>query len=312
MRRGNNPRVVMTKKGRIIAIATGSDACAEHETGIKVMLDALCNQARDEAAIVSALKAGQTVLSRLDKTAGSPEEGALYYPDVLESKRIVKNLDQLRFIEREEGTPEALLYFAPNELKFENLSSELSFPGHHPLPGEDGNMAAAWEERAFALRVRGALLVRALRDFYQAIKDQKVVFAGLIDDDAFNRLNGIVLANTELFSPSMDVSVRNAQAKRESAIRLKARDDAQELGARMRMAAAQSVLTKSKGSIANLSPGHLWVRWADKEESAIQYCLNPGYGIKADYLGPYTREQLLDWAKTGYAYPLHARRSVAA
>ena len=310
MRQGLSPQVVMTKKGQIYAIATGSDACAEHEMGAKSLLSALCHEARDEAVVVSALKARTPIFSRFDKGGEIAAEGALSYPDLLESKRLAKNLDALKFVERSDGTPEALLYFAPFEVGFDH--PELVFPGRQTFLGENINLAGAWDERSFALRVRGDLQVKALREFYQALMEQKVIFGGLLDDEALNRFNGIVLVNTQLLSPSMRQSILNAQAKWESALRLKALDDARDLTDQMQRAAAQSVLTKSKGAITNLSPGHLWVRWADKEESAIVYCLNPGYGIKADYLGPYTREQLLDWARTGYAYPLHARRSVAA
>ena len=58
MRRGNQPRVVLNEGGAIMAICTGSDACAEHEQGSATLMSALTGKSaqtkRDVACLVKA------------------------------------------------------------------------------------------------------------------------------------------------------------------------------------------------------------------------------------------------------------------
>ena len=92
MRRGFSPRIYF-ENGHLVAISTGSDACAEHECGSKELLTELCEQYANEAKIIEQLKRGECVK----------------YPELLETKRIVRRSPHLKFsVNSEQSVPEAI------------------------------------------------------------------------------------------------------------------------------------------------------------------------------------------------------------
>ena len=285
MQQGNYANLILTASGQLIAFATGADACAEHEGGSRRLMSTLCNQYANEGIIVSSLKKGDIVTC----------------PDLLESKRIVKTPPQLRFIEKSGETPEAILYLADYEVDFNYRHLHFSdFESKY----RDPNVAGAWDDKNFAIKVRGDAYVNALREFNEAIKEGKVVFAGSFfkrdTENGIGQLSGVIMANSSYFTEEDKAAIARAQVEYESDLRLKARDDCKSVQDKMRELSGQQN-----------SPGYIWIRWKDQAETDVVYCLNPGYRVNADYWGPYTRQQLLDWAGKKYSYRLSPMRLAA-
>lgn len=293
MRQGDYAKLVFTQSGNLLAFSTGSDACAEHECGSKELMSQLCNQAENDANVVAELKRrAQGKKTLVERIVGQND---VEYPNILESKRIVKNPESLRFIEKEGKEPEAILSLSRHAIGFD--SRELQFRTFISKWG-DKDAIGAWDERSFALRVRGKKYVKALKAFYEDMKASKVVFAGTFMKSR-DLSGGVILANSKFFGEEIKEDIRKAQTEHENNLRLKAADDTRELLQEMREACGNE----------NSYPGYLWVRWIDEQENGLAYCLNPSHDSQADYIGPYTRQQLLDWAKAKYSYKLTNRKA---
>lgn len=291
MRKGYDAQVLLNKKGQILAIGTGSDATAEHEQGSKPLMSALCRLYDNEAQVLKKLNAHLHRGGIHQRLASLIGQGDFVYPNVLESKRIVKP-DALQFtVTRGEKGSEAFFGLCRHPLT--EWTRELTFPASFRTTGVNPDVAGAWDESSFGIRVRGEKLVAALKELHEATLAGKVVFGGtFLAARKGQRLSGVVLANESLFTEADRQQVEKAQAEYESGLRLKCLDDSREL---------MRELYKMQPT---LNLGFLWARWRDAQESAIGYFLNPGYGLKADYGGPYTREQLVDWVKSGCSYQL--------
>lgn len=286
MRQGNHPAVLLDEAGHLIAFGTGSDACAEHECGMRPMLEALTDSVEQDADIVAALRRGEKVV----------------YPSLLEQRRI-RHPERLQFTERPaqgQRPAEAMLGYARVQLA--ECLNELDFPHPALSRGRDINLAGAWGEKAFAFRVRGDALVAALREFYQDLRNGHGVFAGLFLKSP--GMGGVIVANARRLSAGHRESIARAQTKHESQLRLRARDDVEQLRAEMRAAVPAHKHARHLG--------YLWAVWADAQESELVYALNPGCDVSAQYYGPYTRQQLLDWAASGYAYALQREQRTPA
>jgi hypothetical protein len=273
MRRGYNAALVFDVAGHLVAIATGSDACTEHECGSKSLMSALCEQLNVDGAVVAALKAGRSVL----------------YPDLLQSKMITRQVTQVQFREIKSDPPQALLGFAQNpleryvdDLQFLSLESDI----------RDNTVVGAWGENCFAIRVRGEAYVAALREFHAALLNKQVAFAGTFFKRSSQSLSGVILADTRYLSDADRSEIAEAQKKHESNLRLKARDESDRISGELNRLSGKRY------------SGYLWAVWKDREESDVLYALNPGYQVRAQYYGPYTKEELRAWAEAQCAYDL--------
>jgi hypothetical protein len=271
MRRGYESKLVFSKSGNLVAFATGSDHCAEHECGSKPLMSALTDSRVSEEWALAELRKGKTPV----------------YPDILESKRISSFPQQLQFIVTAGDVPEAWLGYDRHTLT--DYSNELRF---YDLKDQDPNVAGAWDERSFAIRVRGKKYVKALKAFHQSLLAGNVAFAGTFFKRDGDRLGGVVLADLTKVSDDDRKAVKVAQEKMESGLRLKARSEA-------------DVLTRTLAEALGRYVGFLWPVWKDHQvDGEVVYAMNPGYDINADYYGPYTKEQLLNWAKGKCSYQL--------
>lgn len=277
MRHGYHARLAFSESGNLIGFGTGSDACAEHEIGSELMQQAMSSAFDSDDSIITALKAGQQVV----------------YPSTADRKRIHKNLDRIEFIEISGRTPDeppqAILGFWEGGETLAAFKRELEF-----CEGSDADkdVSGAWDESSFAIRVRGEKYVKALREFHAAMKGGRVLFAGTFLECGVP-LSGVVLADMRYLPEEARKAMADADAKFVSAIRLRATADAPKLLAEMQELARVSV-----GDI-----GYLWAVWGDKDESQIRYVINPSYSMRkhlGNYHGPYTREQLLAWARTEF------------
>jgi hypothetical protein len=270
MRRGYESKLVLSKSGNLVAFATGSDHCTEHECGAKPLMSALTDSGISEEWAVAELRNGKTPV----------------YPDILESKRISSFPQQLQFIVTEGEVPEAWLGYDRRPLT--DYSNELRF---YDLKDQDPNVAGAWDDGSFAIRVRGKKYVKALKAFHQSLRAGKVAFAGTFFKRNGDRLAGVVLADLTKVSDDDRKAVKVAQEKMESGLRLKARSEA-------------NVLTSKLYEAFGGHVGFLWPVWKDEVDGEIAYAMNPNHNINADYYGPYTKEQLLHWAQAKCSYHL--------
>jgi hypothetical protein len=275
MRRGFNPKIILTAQGQLSAISTGSDFVTEHEIGSARMQAALSYADTGDSAVIENLKEGKPTV----------------YPSTLQRKSISKFPKELTFLETGGSTPTAI--FSYSRRSIDNYKVELKFSS---VKGEDQNIAGAWDDASFAVRVRGEAYVKALRDFNQGVREGHGLFAGTFYNPE-HRLAGVVLADARYLDELSKLVVVSAQAKYESELRLKAKADLLEL---------LKTMHKSAHAVNSsiLSPGLIWPLWKDEKETEIVYGLNPANGVMARYFGRHTREQLLDWAAAGYSYQL--------
>ena len=280
MRRGNQPGIVFDQTGALFAIATGSDACAEHECGAATLLTELTGNdtpyARD--------------LGRLLRT-----DPTLPIPDLAQSLRVTAGLEDIVFdIQRTGEEPEAILAYSArlgSEFKpFEHQSflQELAFNGF----SEPKDMIGAWGDSGFAFRVRGQFLVDKLSAFADAMKAGDVMFAGRLFEEP--RLTGVIFARTDRTQPSHLENLRQAQEKFEADVELHRRSRADELNRLASQAKAFSYF-------------HAWPVWAERKPYGdVMYCVNPGRDFNMPYGTKGSFEELSAWLSAGAKEPFRA------
>jgi len=268
MRAGNDAQLVFDPKGRLFAIATGSDATTEHEWGAQELLEALTGQAQPTAEDVAAMIRD----GRLKEC-----------PRLADRRKITQDLERIQYEEgQENGEPVAAVGYSVYHDDLKLLTHrEL---GLHSLRRRDAY--GAWDARGFGFKVRGAKHVQALREFAAKLKQGKAMFAASLLPDA--KVSGVIIAIEEMMRPEHRAALSKAQAKFELDVQLHLASRTEEL---RRLARA---LPLSKGL------NHIWPVWKDNEPGGeVRYALNPGYGVQAQYYGPYTFEELEAWLKSG-------------
>jgi len=257
MRQGFSPVITFDKRGEIFSIATGSDACAEHEVGSARLQGALCQQTIPDGSIIEDLKRGLDVV----------------YPNLLERKSIAFG-EKLSFVI---DGDEAAIGFCSNPTML-LTHRELRF-----MTGE--SVAGAWDDHHFALKVKGDKLVKKLTAFAVAVHAGDGVFAGSFLDNRF--VGGVCIALKSKLRPEHKVLINKAQAKYEADLRLKAASNLDEFHEWCRQNHQDSI-------------GYLWPVWrGNVVDGEVVYALNPGYGIDAQYWGPYTLESIKEWLLGG-------------
>ena len=291
MRKGNYPELVFDKKGNIFALATGSDACAEHEVGSAAMQRWLCSGFAGKDSNIERKLVEQ--LRQADKQPGvmakllhlSPKPVA--FPDLLSQKVIDSHLEHIHFVEGEDKhlkQPAAVLWVTDRP-----STPDLNYRELTIWKAED-EAAGAWDEHGFAFKVVGEKLIKKLKAFADKLKAGQGCFAGLFLADSGNRrLSGVIVAlHTEL-RPEHKAAIAKAQQDYESNMLLKSRSRVEELHAVAypRHGAREPHLK---------TPGYMWPVWKDGVVGGeVLYALNPHNAVKAQYWGPYSFEQLREW-----------------
>lgn len=268
MKKGSDSKLVFDKHGQIFAIATGADNCAEHECGSKPLMETFCaGDACSDEDIVATLREGK----------------AVQYPALIARKHIARNLDKLIFSTSLEGGEQVAVfgYARLGEHVINADNRELSSWNKEDVVG-------AWDDESFAIKVRGAKLVKKLHDFAVKVQAGGGVFAGtFLANHGKERLAGVIIALQMSLRPEHRQAIAQAQSKWEGDMRLKARSRVSEL---------QQLSRDNKSYPRAENPGYIWPVWQDNVvDGEVRYALNPGYGVKAQYWGPYTFEQLRDW-----------------
>lgn len=287
MRQGFDPKLLLDKKGAIFAIATGSDACAEHECGSSPLQEALC------AGYVGKDSPVKASLIKQLRQADQPDlrdrlqpQKAVQFPDLLSQKVINRNLDKIQFvqgIDERAQQPAALLCFTTRYRAPDLNDTELA------IWNKTVSVAGAWDENGFAFKVVGAKLVAKLQTFAEKLQAGQGCFAGLfLDDEKDDRLSGVILALHTGLRPEHKAALDKAQRDYESNLLLEARSRVDELHAMAYSAAPRQPHL--------CMPGYVWPVWKDGVVGGdVLYALNPNYGVEAPYWGPYAFEQLADW-----------------
>lgn len=284
MRTGYNPKIIFNPKGKIIAIATGSDACAEHECGIKPLRSLLVKSYSIDD-VINSLK---TFFDKKKNPFDCIKESRKIIPSIFDGNTIT-NTDSVHFY-KDENSEEAFLCFG-----FEGK------PDKHPnlnytSLGKSKDIASAWSSHAMAIKVKTKKLVVALEQFHHDLLEGHCAFSGSLDFNQEGRqvhLSGIVIGNKRLYKKETTKSIGRAQERYDYNVILKALSKEDDIRSKMH-----------ELSGGEMAPGFLWPEWSSNEKTGIKYGLNPGYNVKADYFGPYTEEQLFDWAKSKYSYQL--------
>jgi hypothetical protein len=299
MRKGYNPELVFDKKGNIFAIATGSDACAEHEVGSAAMQRVLCTGFAGKDSNVEATLIKQ--LREADKEPGlmarllNLDKKPVAFPDLLAQKIINNNLGDIHFVEGVDERlkqPVGLLWFSERHHTPDVNYRELA------IFDKEATCAGAWDERSFAFKVVGDKLIAKLRAFAEKLKAGQGCFAGLFLAGGTPRLGGVIIAlHTEL-RPEHRAAIAKAQKEYEDNMLLKARSRLDELN-------ALAYPRQGKREAHWQSPGYLWPVWKDQVVGGeVMYALNPSYGVDAAYLGPYSFEQIAQWIRAEKKFKL--------
>jgi hypothetical protein len=269
MERGWDGDMVLANNGGLIAIATGSVPCTEHECGSEELLQALTGFAGQSAKDVAALLKVGSIKS---------------IPSLMERRRIRANLDGIRYEEgEEEGRPVAAIGFAGLGETFHGgllRQHELQF-----MRGERDGFVGAWDSGSFGFKVAGGARVRQLREFAKRVHDGKGVFAGtFMMGSNGTQPRGVCIAIEDLLRTEHQEAITKAEAKFEAAVQLELRSRAQELRE-----------LGWKHQVPGRSAIGIWAIWKDGVVgSDVAYCVNAGYRSKGPG-GPLSFEELRDW-----------------
>lgn len=257
MRKGYKPQVVLNRAGgAIMAICTGSDACAEHEWGSARLMAELTGKSvqtrRDAASLV--------------KTMG---QGAM--PDLMEMRRIRQSLDRIVFVEAMTvfGSSAAIGFQAERGRDGwgDGLLSNSELRQWKPAELVQG----AWSESEFALRVNGEDLVGKLKVFAQGLRDGQGIFAGtFMEYEQGQRMSGVCIALEPMLTDAHRRAMLKAQADFEADVRLEVRSRAQEL---------MDLYREAHGGQGGI--GYVWAGWkGGKVDGDVVYHVNPAYGLE--------------------------------
>ena len=208
MRKSSNPRLLVNKQGQAFGIATGSSHTAEHEWGAEELLLELTG---------TGLLRPETVAEQMRANPGELR----VYPDLLDNSVIAHDLENIVFESRTvEGERQAVrAYSTCSHLQpFDDcfVREELGLaPGKAP-----SGLASAWGPRSFAFKVAGADQVALLKDFADAMKAGKALFANkFLSAYQGAPVSGIVIVRADLLELEHLSAIRQANTQFEMAVK---------------------------------------------------------------------------------------------
>lgn len=277
MIQGDETTLIRTPNGQLMAFATGSDPCTEHEQGTAALQAALCSgfsQGDAEEDLLEALRNSDPV--------------TFDYPQLLPRKRINKNLDKIQLHVGTTSTGEnvAVMGYSPSPAEISLTAHPLSF-----FTLRTGvNAVSAWDEESFAIKVRGKKQVELLKQFHTALLNGEGVFAGTFLKKANGGgLSGVMIALEPLLLPEHLAAIKKAQQTYQDNLLLKARSRVKEL----HHAASTYYHPKEKH---RCTPGYIWPVWKDGKVGAeVLYRVNPDHGVKMPYGTTLTFDEMMTW-----------------
>ncbi len=281
MRKGFNPAILLAPNGALFALATGSDATAEHEGGVDPLVTELTGEAPYKSdQVAKDLKAGRIKA----------------IPDFVNGRVIVRDLEHIQFVRGEDrGEPVAAIGYNVRGYEMALLTSpELTFNAF----SEPKNIVGAWDDSSFGFKVKGKELADKLEGFHAALQQGHGMFAGtFLSDQEGARLRGLILCDTRYLTSEHREAMTKAQVEFESLVDLHLRSRADEI-----LAKARQVFSSGHRNF-----GHVWTVRPAEGSSEVRYGYNPGYGVPSQYYGHYTFEELMSWLDSGALTPLSHR-----
>lgn len=273
MRRGITPKILTNSQGEFLGINLGSDACAEHEWGIKDIEQAFGVDKNAEAGIE------RHRVQKIPTSRGGPFSTSSEGESML---GIAFSLDQRtgRF-----GYPF-------NYIKDTARGLELY----------DKNLAAGWSERDFGVAFTKELATK-MQELYDAFvsKDAAFVFSSALP--VFENPGLCLVIISQLDQEVLD-SLRDKHLESE---RLKAASDA--TGIHERLRAAGMGQYQDRGYFA-CSPKWVSDRLKQETKHPVMYWLNP-YDQQNNNFGWYTVEQLDEWIAGKGPVPMTTEQKAA-
>ena len=206
MRKGFLGTALKVENGKIVMLATGADACAEHERG-SAPLQRLLSTVGSLEDVRKAYKQNQKdSLSRAwDWLRGKISQ----LPQVLEVKRIT-HTESVRFLEGvdpQAKVPRAFITATGTSgyRSFESLCGICP----HPHRDTEYSFVGAWDENGFCAGVSGDENIALLKDFFERIAAREVAQAGLYIEDVF--VAGVILADVSWLTEHYAQQIKEVQ-----------------------------------------------------------------------------------------------------
>lgn len=274
MKAGDQAGVEMTTHGEFMLISTGCSAWAEHEVGATPLRDALTKGNDVSPAAYAA------------RLSGRDEECRVLY--VLERKRLRVTQDDLVLQSEGEGDERltAIHFGAGSQSRIASLLGQAREMRRIVF--------GAWDSAGFFFCTSGERFGDKLTRFHGAICAGNGILAGSFWQGSRSQHSGIVIARSDLMRPEHHAMARAAQRQFESDVKLELLSKAAEIKAASR-----------KRGVTLLA---VWPVWSQGAGTDVLYGINPGFGVKAVYGGPYTAQALMDWIESGADYQLAPRR----
>jgi hypothetical protein len=287
MRNGMKPNVTIFKDGICNSVLLGYDMVAEHEWGIDKMKEQFCSNFVSFESMVYDY--------RKDMSLPTADQ-VLWILD--------KNLDRILF--REDTEQEAFMFTTVPMYNSENRDkyidedfARLIKEGKSKLARrveggwtyfkENCNYQSAWDGSGFRMFGLGKKEFKRLKDFYKAIQAGTCVIvpSNLPMFRDLTEVGGLALVDKSrmAFEDAKEVA-QNSVALLER-IMLYANSKQEEL---------MTLVNKTANSSAYI--------WPVMKEGKIVYNINPGYQMKAQYMGGYTEAQIRRWCAHKCDYQL--------
>ena len=283
----NGSNLIFSKDGLLIGISTGIDYCNEHERGTNKLMNSICSKFESESESVDRLnRYNSKTIERLRVKIS----GGFKYTDVLESKRINKDIERILFSEEKRSDQHyGWLCYHPEIFSLEevdNIKNSL----YQSLGRKENEISSAWGEDGFLIGVKGKANTEALKGFYNAIKDEQVVFAGKWLESKGKDLRGIIMANYSMISKEDKERIINVQKDFDSKVRLYSQSE------------EESIILLMKEKIGHVNC-YIEPVWKDSEESEVLYNLMPK-GKSNLERGSYSKKSIVDWINDDCLYIL--------
>lgn len=214
MRKGYDASWMLDKKGEIFAIATGSDATAEHEWGSTALMREMTGwEPLYVKDVVKDILAGRRV----------------GIPDVLSGRVIAPDLPDLVFDvgTAPDGVPVAAIGFTARAIELKNLTRHRELQLSSYELGKGAECSGAWDDSSFAFSVRGERNVEKLKRFHKSLIQGNGMFAGLFlpsfvqdsEDKPLRSFSGVVICDVSKLRPEHRAMMKAAQEKFAEAVR---------------------------------------------------------------------------------------------
>lgn len=318
MRSGIVPFLGFDKDGEIAVVASGSDACAEHECGSAEMQQLFCSTTGHAVIDGRPRPLGFSVSSQKHFEGYFTGQVQIEFPGLVERKRLSQNLGLVAFdvidcsVEKER-----VAFLRGNCSLDEAMCSIDGFRSVFSVGVRSKAMASclfdstkrlrvagAWNESSFCIAVRGNYLVERLGRFHERLLSGQCAFGGSFVEDLCDfRLSGVIVVDLARLSDSQTKGLEQAQ-RRFVADSLLSMSEASALVTRARLSQSR------RESAGRLGYSFFWNVWhpldhinasgdwveefvAARKVPRVACAVNPSRESGLSYYGPYDANDLV-------------------